>query len=148
MLWIKGVPFLGEGPYAIYVDEKSGYRSDAGDKWKNLTQLGDPEGTMEELLELADGEVRYWRQVLLEGAKPSLPVVTFEGKQFTPVEHETHAKVETVNMKGEVQREDSVTSVYKRTRSRDVLFSIEEKGRIYCWFSEGTIPLRCIATNG
>ncbi len=148
MLWLKDVPFLRKGSYPFLVEERSVYKTTTNDRWDNLTLLGEPGEMSEEVLELADGGVRYWKQVFLKGAKPSMRVVRFQGKRFEMDQYMMRARVETVKNDGEIQKEDSITSVYAYTDDENILFSIELKGeKMYCWFSEGTISSRSITTS-
>jgi len=115
------------------VDQVSNYKSRTA-SWLNLI---DQSAKVEKVLELSDGDIRLWTQVLdLPDVSPDMDVVDYRGHHFEVDESRVRAKTETRNAVGELQTELSITSVYIDEKDEDVLLSIELKGnRLFVWYS-------------
>lgn len=119
------------------VDEVSHYTSRTA-KWFNLVSKP---ATGEKVLELSDGDIRLWTQVLdLLDVSPDLDEVDYHGHHFEVDESRVRAEVQTRNAQGELQTELSITSVYVTDDDEDILLSIELKGdKLFVWYSDRTI---------
>lgn len=126
---------------AFPVHEVSPYKAGTS-KWLNLvskTKSG------EKVLELSDGEVRWYDQVLdMPDASLDMEIVEYKGRRFNVIETRVHAEVTTCTAEG-ITKEESITSLYEDEEDEDVLFSIEQKGdKLFVWYSDGTISLKDI----
>lgn len=111
--------------------------------WRNLVDQTSQSG--EQVLELSDGEIRPWQQVLdLPGVTPSEESVDYRGHHFEVDESRVKAKTLIRNEAGE-EKGDSVTSVYVAEDDEEILLSIEivEK-KIFVWYSDKMISPRDI----
>ena len=126
---------------AFPVHEVSPYKAGTS-KWLNLVSKTE---SGEKVLELSDGEVRWYDQVLdMPDASLDMGIVEYKGRRFKAIETKVHAEV-TTRTTGGITKEESITSLYADEEDEDVLFSIEQKGdKLFVWYSDRTISPRDI----
>lgn len=125
------------------VDQVLAYKCPTN-SWLNLVDQTSSSG--EQVLELSDGDIRLWRQVLdLPGVSPAKRTVNYRGRHFKCQELMVQAKTVIREKAGKEHTEDSVTSVYVDEKDEDILLSIEIiEGKIFVWYSDKMIPSRDI----
>lgn len=91
------------------------------------------------VLELEDGKIREWQQVLdLQDVNPKLKFVRCLGRRWK-WDETTRANVIVETADG-VAKEVSVTSVYTDPKDDKVLLSIETRGdKLFVWYSDRVI---------
>ena len=94
----------------------------------------------EKVLELSDGKIREWTQVLdMPDAGVEMETVDYHGHHFEVDESRVRAKTLSRNVAGKIQ-ENSVTSVYVDELDEHVLLSIETRGdKLFVWYSDRVI---------
>ena len=111
------------------------------DSWLNHVFIT-PAG--EWVLELEDGKIREWKQILdLHGVTPKVKVVRYRDRRWK-WDESTRANVIVETAEGMI-KEPSLTSVYIDPQDDTVLLSIETRGnKFFVWYSDRVISPRDI----